>query len=102
MAAGMSSGVEEVDWRLIIVQLSEPMRRRGLLSPAMYELGKRIEKNMEAIREAALISGFLPQRGYPVRQISRSGMGSALVRFSCVVDRDMAIGGSPYFIGDSV
>jgi hypothetical protein len=51
---------------------------------------------------AALIRGFLNNNGYHVRQITRSGMGAALVQFSDGVSRDTAIDRSPFFVGDSV
>jgi hypothetical protein len=52
--------------------------------------------------DAALIRGFLNNNGYHIRQITRSGMGAALVQFSDGVSRDIAIDRSPFFVGDSV
>jgi hypothetical protein len=37
-----------------------------------------------------------------MRQITRSGMGAALVQFSDGVSRDTAIDRSPLFVGDSI
>jgi hypothetical protein len=52
--------------------------------------------------DAALIRHFLNDRGFHVRQITRSGMGAALVQFSDGVSRDSAIDRSPFFVGDSI
>jgi hypothetical protein len=49
-----------------------------------------------------LIIAQFEQHGYRIRQISRCGMGTTLVCFTNVVDRDNAISQSPYFIGDSI
>ena len=35
-------------------------------------------------------------------EISRSGLGAALVRFLDVIERDSAVMTSPFFIGDTV
>lgn len=39
--------------------------------------------------------------GWRFAEVSRSGMGAALVRFASVVDIDTAISQSPFFVGDS-
>jgi hypothetical protein len=54
------------------------------------------------ISDAALIRSFLNDQGYHVRQMTRSGMGAALVQFSDVVSRDTAVDRSPFFVGESV
>ncbi|KAM0917784.1 hypothetical protein ACQ4PT_009225 [Festuca glaucescens] len=54
------------------------------------------------VEDAALIHEFLNARGHHVRQITRSGMGAALVQFSDVVACDTAIDRSPFFVGDSI
>ena len=51
---------------------------------------------------AALVTAQIEQRGYEVRQVSRSALGAAMVRFEGVIDRDNAIRNSPYFIGETV
>ncbi|CAM0912751.1 unnamed protein product [Alopecurus aequalis] len=61
------------------------------------------EPNWEAFQGTTLlITDQLHERGYHLRQISRCGMGTPLVRFNYVSDRDMAVGNSPYFIRDLV
>jgi hypothetical protein len=52
--------------------------------------------------DAALIRGFLNNNGYHMRQITRSGMGAALVQLYDGVSRDTAIDCSPFFVGDSI
>jgi hypothetical protein len=54
------------------------------------------------VGDAALIRSFLNEQGYHVRQMTRSGMGAALVQFSDAVSRDTAIDRSPFFVGESV
>jgi hypothetical protein len=49
-----------------------------------------------------LICAQFEQRGFCIRQISRCGMGTALVHFMDAVDHDNAISQSPYFIGETV
>jgi hypothetical protein len=49
-----------------------------------------------------LIRAHFEHKGLHIRQISRCGMGTTLVRFMDAVDRDNAISQSPYFIGDTV
>ena len=50
-----------------------------------------------------LITNYLEQqRRWTVREISRCGLGAALVRFMDVVERDNAVMHSPYFIGDTI
>jgi hypothetical protein len=54
------------------------------------------------IGDAALIRSFLNDQGYHVRQMTRSGMGVALVQFSDVVSRDTAVDRSPFFVGEII
>jgi hypothetical protein len=51
---------------------------------------------------AATIGLHLHDLGIQVRSTSRSSMGTTLIRFSTVTDRDAAVVGSPYFLGESV
>ena len=49
-----------------------------------------------------LIRHFLDhERGFHIAEVSRCGMGAALVRFQHACDIDTAIANSPYFVGDS-
>jgi hypothetical protein len=57
---------------------------------------------VQFLADAALIRHFLNDRGFHVRQITRSGMGAALIQFSDGVSRDSAIDRSPLFVGDSI
>jgi hypothetical protein len=51
------------------------------------------EPNMQMFQGTSqLIRGQFEHRGFHIRQISRCGMGTALVRFMDAVDRDNAIG----------
>ena len=50
----------------------------------------------------AIIIERLQQLGLEVRYTSRCAMGTALIRFATVTDRDAAIELSPMFIGDTV
>ncbi|XBI22884.1 hypothetical protein VPH35_063844 [Triticum aestivum] len=53
--------------------------------------------------DAMLIRHYLDhERGFRIAEISRCGMGAALVRFQHACDIDTAIANSPYFIGDLV
>jgi hypothetical protein len=51
--------------------------------------------------DAALIRNFLNNEGYHVHQLTRSGMGAALVQFSDPHSRDVAVDRSPLFVGDN-
>lgn len=52
--------------------------------------------------DAALIRDFLNNRGFHVRQMSRSTMGAALVQFIDTCSRDTTIDRNPFFVGDSI
>jgi hypothetical protein len=61
------------------------------------------EPNLDAFQGTSqLIRAQFEHRGYHIRQISRCGMGTALVRFADAVDRDNVISQSPFFIGDTI
>jgi hypothetical protein len=61
------------------------------------------EPNMQMFQGTSqLIRGQFEHCGFCIRQISCCGMSTALVHFMDVVDRDNAIGQSPYFVGDTV
>jgi hypothetical protein len=49
-----------------------------------------------------MITEQLQQIGLEVRTMSKCAMGSALVRFATVTDRDATVNLSPIFVGDSV
>ncbi|KAM0909714.1 hypothetical protein ACQ4PT_014652 [Festuca glaucescens] len=51
--------------------------------------------------DATLIRGFLDTQGHHVHQITRSGMGTALVQFVDVATCDAVVARSPFFVGDS-
>jgi hypothetical protein len=61
------------------------------------------EPNMQMFQGTSqLIRGQFEHCGFCIRQISCCGMSTALVHFMDAVDRDNAIGQSPYFVGDTV
>ncbi|KQJ86034.2 hypothetical protein BRADI_4g02966v3 [Brachypodium distachyon] len=49
-----------------------------------------------------IIRHFLTNRRLPVRFTSRCGMGTALIQFMTVCDRDTAVNSGPYYIDDRV
>jgi hypothetical protein len=49
-----------------------------------------------------VIENRIEALGLTVRSMSNCAMGSALVRFATVTDRDAAVDLSPHFIGDTV
>ena len=49
-----------------------------------------------------LITDLFQKRRLTVSEVSRSGLGAAMIRFQDVIERDSAVRNSPYFIGDTV